>query len=213
MKHLYIVRHGQSEANAADLYSPDDTELTELGKEQAAAINAQCEPLTIDAVLTSDLTRAKQTAELIRGDRDLSIVENTDLREIVHPSEIIDKRKDDEAVQDIVAQLRRNAEDPHWHYSDEENFVEFRERMLKVLIDLRERNEERMLVVTHSHALVMLTALILCGKYVEPDHVYRFEGVLVTDNTGITYVRIKDDLELEKAMELVTWNNLSHLSG
>ena len=213
MKHLYIARHGESEANAADIYSPDDTELTDRGREQARSITEQCTPLEIDVVVTSDLKRAKDTAAIVQDDRDIPLVEEPNLREITHPSEIIGKSKDDEAVKEIVQEIREHADDPHWRYSDEENFVEFRERMIKTLLDIRDRDEQSILAVTHSHSLVMLTAILLCGKYVDPAEVYRFEDVLVTDNTGLTYVRMHNDLDLEKAMELVTWNNISHLGS
>jgi len=65
---LILVRHGQSEANAAGLLvGRTDSALTELGRRQAAAIGevlaaAPERPLQL---LTSPLVRARHTAEII----------------------------------------------------------------------------------------------------------------------------------------------------
>jgi probable phosphoglycerate mutase len=67
---LILVRHGQSEANAAGLLVGRlDSALTELGLRQAAAIGemlaaAADQPIR---VLTSPLSRARHTAEIIAG--------------------------------------------------------------------------------------------------------------------------------------------------
>jgi probable phosphoglycerate mutase len=65
---LILVRHGQSEANAAGLLvGRTDSALTELGRRQAAAIG---EALAAEAgrplrLLTSPLARARDTADII----------------------------------------------------------------------------------------------------------------------------------------------------
>jgi broad specificity phosphatase PhoE len=67
---LILVRHGQSEANAAGLLvGRTESVLTELGRRQAAAIGEvlaaeQKSPLRL---LTSPLARARHTAEIIAG--------------------------------------------------------------------------------------------------------------------------------------------------
>ncbi|NRA16625.1 MAG: histidine phosphatase family protein [Oceanospirillaceae bacterium] len=67
---IYLIRHGQSEFNAAHMQGrPDpmiwDAPLTALGCEQARQVRAKIASLGIQQVLTTPLTRAIQTAKLI----------------------------------------------------------------------------------------------------------------------------------------------------
>jgi len=67
---IYLIRHGQSEFNAAHKHgSPDpmiwDAPLSELGCEQARLAREEVADLGIQQVLTSPLTRAIQTAKII----------------------------------------------------------------------------------------------------------------------------------------------------
>jgi len=69
---LYLVRHGQTEANAAGLIQGQaDFDLTDLGRRQADALAAA---LPHDAaVIASPLRRALLTAAPIAGDRPVTI--------------------------------------------------------------------------------------------------------------------------------------------
>ena len=61
---LYVVRHGQTAANAAGLIQGQtDPELTDLGRQQAVALAAVLPPGA--PVVSSPLLRARQTAESI----------------------------------------------------------------------------------------------------------------------------------------------------
>ncbi len=67
MKHLYFIRHGESEFNKARTWAgSSDTPLTDKGKEQArtAGYLAQQKGLKFDLIISSNLSRAKQTAEI-----------------------------------------------------------------------------------------------------------------------------------------------------
>ena len=77
---LYVVRHGQSEANVKDLYGLD-TPLTHLGKEQAAQTAQNLKNIHFDAVFSSDFLRAKETAEIIAKEHNLLVTTKKALRE------------------------------------------------------------------------------------------------------------------------------------
>jgi 2,3-bisphosphoglycerate-dependent phosphoglycerate mutase/probable phosphoglycerate mutase len=63
---LYVVRHAQSESNAKVPGAGKDSRLTELGRQQAAAVAARLAGIGIDRVLASPYTRALETADAIR---------------------------------------------------------------------------------------------------------------------------------------------------
>ena len=62
---LVVARHGQSEANHLNIIQGQtSTPLSELGRRQAAALGRALAGLDFDAVYSSDLERAMQTASL-----------------------------------------------------------------------------------------------------------------------------------------------------
>lgn len=64
MSKLILVRHGQSEYNAKDLWTGwTDVPLTELGRTEARDAGREVKDLKIDVVFVSDLIRSKQTWE------------------------------------------------------------------------------------------------------------------------------------------------------
>lgn len=67
---IYLIRHGQSEFNAAHTDgAPDpmifDAPLTALGRQQAAEARIEAQTLGIQQVICTPLTRAIQTAKII----------------------------------------------------------------------------------------------------------------------------------------------------
>jgi uncharacterized phosphatase len=66
MKHLYFVRHGESELGAKDLGAGhSETPLTEKGRQQAHLTGQSAKNLKLDYIVSSPLSRAYETAEII----------------------------------------------------------------------------------------------------------------------------------------------------
>lgn len=82
---IYYVRHGQSEDNKkSDLKGfivQTDAPLTDKGKEQARETADKLADVDFDIILVSPLTRTKQTAEIIKGDRDIPMIVESGLEE------------------------------------------------------------------------------------------------------------------------------------
>ncbi len=68
MKTVYFVRHGESEANSSNVFSMPTAiiPLTQLGREQATATGKlmASQGITLQAIISSTLIRARSTAEL-----------------------------------------------------------------------------------------------------------------------------------------------------
>ncbi|MCH9817077.1 MAG: histidine phosphatase family protein [Actinomycetia bacterium] len=82
--HLYVMRHGQSHVNLADLtLSHRDEPLTEKGVAQAtAAAEYISEHLTLDGIFASTVARADQTARLVSEATSVAVTPDPRLREI-----------------------------------------------------------------------------------------------------------------------------------
>ena len=208
MEHMnvYFVRHGVTIDNEEHRFSRQDTPLSPKGVQQTEAIGVQCRPIPVDLIITSPAKRAVQTALIINQHAQVPVVEDQAFTELRRPSDIIGREYHN--AHDIIEEMRAHATDPVWHHSDEENFHEFRKRMVAALDSVTKRTEENIMIVTHSNAMKMLISVILCGTDVSPDIYYRFRKILTAENTGISFARHNGTL-----WELVTWNNFTHLES
>src|SRR4028119_462374 len=79
---LYLIRHGQSAGNAAGRFGGHSpTPLSELGFEQAKHTAQALTKEKIQAVYSSDLLRAVQTAEPLAKSLNLPIIKTSAFRE------------------------------------------------------------------------------------------------------------------------------------
>ncbi len=79
---FYIVRHGQSVANIQQILAGQlDSPLTQAGVNQAKKLSRDLQQVQFDAVFSSDLVRAKRTAEIITLEKKLAIATTKALRE------------------------------------------------------------------------------------------------------------------------------------
>ncbi len=84
-KHFYMIRHGETEANAAQIMAGwTDSPLTELGRQQARNTQAVFKNLEVKpkAIFHSNLSRARETAQIINEVLDLDMYEDEGLAEI-----------------------------------------------------------------------------------------------------------------------------------
>ncbi len=66
---IYLIRHGETALNASRILQPPDTPLNAEGVAQAQALGRRLLNQHVDAILTSDLSRALQTAQAIVAER------------------------------------------------------------------------------------------------------------------------------------------------
>lgn len=80
---LYIFRHGQTVWNAAHkIQGSTDIELTEEGRHIAQVTAKAIKDIHFDAIYSSPLQRAYETACILKGDRTLRIVKDKRIREL-----------------------------------------------------------------------------------------------------------------------------------
>tara|TARA_B100000029_G_scaffold97026_1_gene87320 strand:- start:175 stop:858 length:684 start_codon:yes stop_codon:yes gene_type:complete len=82
MGRLYIIRHGETEWNAQHrAQSHTDIPLSAVGRRQAQCTAERLKDVDFDIAYSSDLHRAKETAEIILGERNVQVNTLTSLRE------------------------------------------------------------------------------------------------------------------------------------
>jgi|TARA_Y100000310_G_scaffold345555_1_gene466456 probable phosphoglycerate mutase len=209
-KKVYFVRHGESEDNAKKIFHGASSRLSKLGVEQAEFVAERFTKLPVDIVLSSNLGRAQETAEIITKRIRKELVVSDLFQELIRPSELNGRTIDDPVTVQAKKEINDHAHDPKWHYSDEENFTEFRDRLKKAFLFIEERPEENIAVVSHYNAIRMLLTVMLDPE-ATPELFQQVYSLFHIQNTGITvYERGFNKIDPDN-WKLVTWNDHAHL--
>lgn len=147
MKRLYYARHGEGESNLGGIWaSRSMAPLTQLGRQQAAAEGkkAKQQNLKIDLIVSSPITRAKQTAEIIAGQI------NYDLQEILFNDLFVERyygQLEGQSYKESTSSLSHEDID---YVPGVETIAALHQRAEKAHQFLLNRPEENILVVAHS---------------------------------------------------------------
>jgi len=197
---LYLVRHGQTEWNLSQLaQGHTDVHLDEVGLEQAALVGMAFESSTVQKVLTSDLQRARRTAEQIACSANANLVTLPELRERsfgdMEGAPYAEIRKGFQALEAL-------GEDPlAIRLGGGESAYDVWDRVKRVTQILEESTYDTV-VVTHGGTCGILLAQLLKGN---PESSRSF----VFGNTSITQLERKPT----GVWSLVRYNDTSHLAS
>ena len=154
---FYIFRHGQTDWNRAKkVQGATDIALNDTGREEAQALKKYFSRLPIEAVYTSDLKRAYETAKITFADN-LDLINKTPLLreasfgevEGMHIDELLSKYST--KFWDIH---KGGVEDDDFSYPGGESRKEVRERLISFIDELRARSEHNTIALsTHGGAL------------------------------------------------------------
>lgn len=160
MLRLYITRHGETEWNIERrMQGWKDSSLTPKGMENAAALGERLKDVDFNVIYSSSSRRTIHTAELIRGDRDIRIIPEDNLREI-NLGEWEGKTSVEAAIMDSPMHTAF-WEAPHLYVSKTgESFFQVRDRIEAVLSKISEENEKgNVLIVTHAVIAKTITTI------------------------------------------------------
>jgi len=188
---FFLIRHGETEANLADIISGHlETPLTKLGREQAQARAKDFIKINFAAVYSSDLTRAQETAEILVGKK-LKVQTDERLRERFYAELdglIVAKARIQYADRFALRETLTREERIEFRLAEGvENDVELMARLTKFLFEKAiEHSNKNVLVVAHGDLL--RSFLMWVGEY----QYGQLQGGSV-DNLGYVVVEVKDD--------------------
>ena len=200
---IYFVRHGSTDSLEKGISQPNNESLNENGKNQAKELAKRFSHTPLDLIISSPYSRALETAQFIGQEILISDL----FKEVTKPTEIIGQSKENEKVKNILKKIgEMYLVDPTWHYSDEENFEDLKNRGLSALEFLKSQTQENILVVSHGNFISLLIGLMFFGKNFSVDVSLRFKNFLRLSNTGISICTFE-----ENKWCLQCWNDTSHL--
>ena len=210
MQTVYFVRHGESEGNIGDVWQDSTASLTKHGRAQAGLLADRLAGFPIDVVISSDMKRALQTADIV-ADRIKTKVEHSELfNERRRPSEQLGELKANERAKDAELQIKTYFNNPEFRYSDEENFCDLKKRAEELVDFLEGREEKHILVVTHEILMRIILAYIAMGDDLTGEEGKQFFRTFHMENTGITTIT-QNEGDNKSRWDLQTWNDYSHL--
>jgi len=164
MKRIVLVRHGESEGNAKGLFTGWlDVPLTEKGKTQALALSEKIKAETFDRVISSDLCRSVETARLTWGERKPDIELDERLRE-KHFGNLEGMKFDEICIQfpEVVDAWKHN--DYNFPIPKGESFQKFYDRIIKRYKELKQEDDESLLIFAHSGVIQAILAHEIVGS-------------------------------------------------
>ena len=161
MLHLMLVRHGETEWNVQRRFQGQtDVPLSDFGKWQAELIAGRLKSQKIDALYTSDLKRARETAAAIAEFSRLEIVSEPRLRELKFG--ILEGMTFDEAQVQHPEMIAAWLDDFHSTPEGSESIEDFHLRLVSLLEDLKRKHDEQVvLLVAHGGPLSEILRIVL----------------------------------------------------
>ena len=162
---LYLLRHGQTDWNIKGrVQGWTDTLINDTGVEQARLAAQKLKRYDIEIIYSSDLKRAKKTADIVSGYLDLPVHYTKRLREInfgkaegVKKTDLIAKFPHiSPAFNDI-----NNPERYEVRYPNGESIGEVQQRFIKFVNKLSDEGRKNVLIVTHGMLVRIFTEFCL----------------------------------------------------
>lgn len=200
---IYFTRHGETLWNLEHRFQGwKDSELTDIGVKRAELLGKRLENVKIDKIFTSPIKRAKRTAELIRGNKDIEVIEVEGLKEISFGKWEGMTSEEINSCKEYIEELDNLFNRPYSYKSFEgENIKDFTKRLYKAVEDIMNDNGDKdILIVTHG----------MCVRYL----IAYFKNEL--EESQIVHFPIFHQASYNKVQwngnnfEVITLNNIDH---
>ncbi|MGI8419366.1 MAG: histidine phosphatase family protein [Candidatus Levyibacteriota bacterium] len=206
---IYVIRHGESEGNVQaqtdhntllhdeGLGSP----LTERGKEQAKKLREVLKPIKLAAAFSSDLIRAKETAEILAKPHNVPVITDGSIRERKW-GKIISKGTRLQ-IETALRDLNDEEKLAHRYFPEGETGLEAVQRLIDFLEEIIPvYNGKTIAVINHGNVMRSFLVKEKFAKYDElPSGSIENTAYFVLETDGKTY-KIKETDGIEKNKKL-----------
>lgn len=202
MTNIYITRHGQTKWNIDKrLQGSSNSDLTDLGINQAKWLKNKINDINIDIIYTSPIKRALVTSGIINENKQVDIIEEDGLKEMGFGIWEGMKMDDIEAHEEYSKELYNLYNDPEKYvpYGGEKP-IQVKERINKTLDKILENNMDKdVLIVTHGIALKFIMS------YFESKSLIDTLNRDVFSQASFTHIEIKGE-----NVNIITSNDITH---
>lgn len=204
MTRIILIRHCEAEGNIKRVFQGHtDADISENGRKQLDLLRLRCRNMQIDAIYSSPLKRAYQTAEAINSFRNLTVQIHEDLIEINGGDWEGHYWRDLPGLfpEDTVLWNTRPYD---FAPKNGEPMRHVYERMKRAVLEIAEKNQGKQICIT-SHGCAIRN--FLCWAMGKP--IEQINEVDWRDNTAVSIIDFNDAFE----PTVVLANDASHLSG
>ncbi len=192
---LTICRHGRTDYNDKGIVQGQvETEINETGEEQAERLAERLSTREFDAIYSSTMKRALQTAQIVNNHHDLEISQVDSIREVERGK--YGGERFEKMVEDIRA---ADEEDYLWKPEGGESLEELKQRVLGFLEDIAESRHDNVLAVSHGGPIKVLVPGVM-------GHTSKRSYQVRTDNCSVNELTYSG-----RYWEIKLLNDVSHL--
>jgi broad specificity phosphatase PhoE len=200
MVNLYLIRHGRQNSTLCNT----DVELSKEGIAQCELLRDRLKNYNIDAIYSSDMHRARQTAEIINGALGLPHEIRAELREISFG--LLEGKTDEYNEEHFKAFMEeQNKLIDDLPYPGGENGTSVYERAMPVIQEIVQSGKKDIVIVTHGGVIRAILAALF-GR----NQAKRFLFATSLENSSITQLRFDPDKD---RFYLERFNDCAHVEG
>ena len=188
---IYIIRHGETDWNQTRrMQGRKDVPLNAFGRHLAEETKEALLEVGFDAVYTSPLGRAKETAQIVSGERAPILCDERLIEMSFGVYEGLFAAKDSWNIPDPAFQNFFDAPEKYVPPTEGEAFEEVKERLKAFMKELREKQLKTVLLSTHGAALCVLLNLVVKEKELSAvwdGGVHKNCAVTILEDDGTNY--------------------------
>jgi len=209
-KLIYFVRHGETVLNAKNIRQGPGGSLTDKGRDQAlkTAKRFPKHKGSPQVIISSPYERTKETAEIIGRELNMKIEYSDLLVERRNPTEIIGHEDGEKGVKQIIDRIDKSYHADDLRISDEENFVDLKERARKLLEYIETRNEQRIIMVTHGIFLKMIASYMVYGERLTASEYNNLSYYNPINNASMAICSYTPHWFKKDEWKILVWNDL-----
>ncbi len=195
---IFCVRHVRASFNTTR--RPKDATSIPPESFMSAAITSEKLPNDLNLIVSSPITRARDTARIIAQKKNLQVDISSLLREIDRPTFILGASYDDEQHQDYMRQRKHAIEtcNPNWKYGDgDESFGELKVRAIELKKwAIKQFLGKKLAWISHSNILSMFVGVVRFGENTSDRQLFHGFKTSFLDYGGLAVVNYDEATDI-----------------